>query len=258
MTPLALGFFCACVVVWWAGTGVVMLTGRLERRSVRLWVAALCTLMAAGALWVIAGLPVQPTTWSVGVELLCALTVWGWVETTLYTGVLTGPPGPGLPEEASEWTRFVHAFQANLHHELAIAVAVLATWAASRAAGGSAFAPGAVLALALMHESARLNVLLGVRNLNADLLPGHLAHFRVYFRERTMNWFFPVALGAHAVGAVWLGVLSATAASAGLPAMATGWALLAGLVALGFLEHLALMLPFRPEMLWGWAMGRAG
>jgi putative photosynthetic complex assembly protein 2 len=256
MTTLLI-FFCATVVLWWAGTGVIMLTGRLESRGVRWAVAVLATVMAGGALAVLAGLPAVARPWSVGVELLCALTIWGWVETTLYAGALTGPEGPTLPAGATEWERFAHAFRANLHHELATVVAVLATWGASRLSGGTAFAPGAVLALALMHESARLNVLLGVRNLNADLLPGHLAHFRVYFRERSWNWFFPVALAVHAVGAVWLGAL-ALSAGAAEPAVATGYGLVAGLVALGFLEHLALMLPFRPEVLWGWAMGRVG
>lgn len=253
----ALVFFCATVVTWWLGTGVIMLTGRLEARGVRWAVAFLATAMAAGALAVLAGLPATPRPWSVGVELLCALTIWGWVETTLYTGVLVGPPGPRMPEGAGEWERFTYAFRDNLHHELATVVAVLATWAASRAAGGSAFAPGAVLALALMHESARLNVLLGVRNLNADLLPGHLAHFRVYFRERAMNWFFPVAVGGHAVGVAWLAVLAVSAGGAD-PASATGYGLVGGLVLMGLLEHVALMTPFRPEVLWGWAMGRAG
>ena len=45
-----------------------------------------------------------------------------------------------------------------------------------------------------MHQSARLNVFLGVSNLNADFLPEHLAHIRSFFRNAPMNLLFPFSV----------------------------------------------------------------
>ena len=38
-----------------------------------------------------------------------------------------------------------------------------------------------------MRQSAKLNVFLGVRNLNADFLPDHLKYLQTYFVRAPMN-----------------------------------------------------------------------
>lgn len=251
MTLAVVAFLGAAAFAWWLGTGALLLAGRWRGRSARWSVVVAATLVLAGAAAVLAT-PRETTVVWVGVEFLCALAIWGWVEATFYAGVLTGPGQEPLDPAAGEWARFTHALRANLYHELAIVLAIGVTWLASARSGASpGFAPWAVAALAVMHESARLNVLLGVRNLNIDLLPEHLAHFRAYFRLRNWNAFYPWALVGHGAAAVSLGLAAAGAADSTGRA---GLTLMAGLVTLGLLEHAALMLPFRPESLWGWAI----
>ncbi len=251
MTLVGAGFLAAAVVVWWLGTGALLLVARWRGARARWGVALLVTLLMGGALLALSRLS-GSTPSSVGLEFLYALVVWAWVEATFYTGVLTGPRLAPLRVDASEWTRFVHAFTANLYHEIAIVAAIgLTWWATTGIPDGAAFAPWAVAVLAAMHESARLNVLLGVRNLNVELLPEHLARFRAYFRLRRWNAFYPFAVVAHAVAAVML-IVAAMGSDNG--AAATGLGLMSGLVTLGLLEHAALMLPFRPESIWGWAI----
>ncbi|WP_163591818.1 DUF3623 family protein, partial [Klebsiella pneumoniae] len=46
----------------------------------------------------------------------------------------------------------------------------------------------------LMRLSAKLNVFLGVRNLNEQFLPEHLRYMHSYFRQRSSNALFPVSV----------------------------------------------------------------
>ena len=55
-----------------------------------------------------------------------------------------------------------------------------------------------------MHQSARLNVFLGVSNLNAEFLPEHLAHIRSFFRSAPMNLLFPFSVTLSTICAVLL------------------------------------------------------
>ena len=77
---------------------------------------------------------------------------------------------------------FVYAVQTCLWHELAIVVAAVAivwlTWGGANQVGAWTF-----LMLLGMKLSAKLNVFLGVRNLNEEFLPEHLSFLKSYLAE---------------------------------------------------------------------------
>ena len=140
---------------------------------------------------------------------------------------------------------------AVLYHELAIlmgAVAVVAvTWGQANQVGTWTF-----LVLWGLRLSAKLNLFLGVRNLNEDWIPEHLDFVKSFLTRRPMNFLFPISITLATVGAVHL-VQSAMAEEASA-FETTGFALLAMLLALAILEHWLLVLPIDADVLWAWGL----
>jgi len=102
-----------------------------------------------------------------------------------------------------------------------------------------------------MHESARLNVFLGVRNVNAQFLPPHLAYLKSFLRTRPMNLLFPLSV---TVSTVICSVLATEAAIATEPFRQAGFTFLATMMALAILEHWFLVLPVPAEAMWNWSL----
>ncbi len=55
-----------------------------------------------------------------------------------------------------------------------------------------------------MHQSAKLNVFLGVRNLNEEFLPDHLQFLKSFLTKRPMNLRFPISVTLSTVVAALL------------------------------------------------------
>ena len=231
------------LLAWWAGTGAVFLCGRLSRTGRRVAFA----LTTAGLVPLFLALPaISHGNSATGIvwALLAGFGVWAWVELSFYTGFIVGPTRALPPEGASLKVRFEHAFRACLWHELVIPLLALGILALSP--GPNRWALGIYLVFWVLHEAARLNVLVGVPHPFRELLPEHLAHLQPYLRPAPAKRFLDVTLVAHfaalAVGgwAFWI--------AAG-PAR-FGWAAVIALVSLGVLEHGVLKFPVKLERLW--------
>jgi putative photosynthetic complex assembly protein 2 len=181
-----------------------------------------------------------------------ALVVWCWHEMSFLMGFVTGPRRLPSPPESTALQRFGHAVQTVLWHELAIllsAVLVIAlTWNGTNQIGTWTFT-----ILWLMRVSAKLNVYLGVPNLNEEFLPEHLHYLRFFLTKKPMNAIFPLSITASTVVATCL-VLAAAAEDAGRFEV-TGFTFLGVLMALAILEHWFLVLPLPDAALWSWALG---
>jgi putative photosynthetic complex assembly protein 2 len=138
----------------------------------------------------------------------------------------------------------------SLYHELAVlsavAFLVLISWGEPNQIGTWTF-----VVLWLMRWSAKLNLFLGVPNLN-DWLPDHLAYLKTYMPKRSMNLLFPISVTLPTV-IVTLLVVQALGTDASSFAV-VGLILVATLLALGILEHWFLVLPLPDEALWAWAL----
>ena len=142
-----------------------------------------------------------------------------------------------------------------IHHELAIAATAIVlaalTWGRPNQT-----APLTFLLLFGLRLSAKFNLFLGVPNLSDEVFPAHLAYLKSYFRVRRMNALFPFSVlggGALAIGA-WAAAEAAPVDS-GAAATAT---LIAGLAALGVVEHLFLVLPLKDSAMFRWATSNKG
>lgn len=236
--------------VWWFSTGAVIYLDGLPRRTFR-WSLLGATALLALALYGLAVSSADATATGAYVAFVSGLMIWGWHEMSFLMGFVTGPRQEPCKEGCGGWRHVGHAIQTILYHELAIlvtAVAIVAlTWGGANQVGTWTF-----MILWIMRLSAKLNVFLGVPNLAEEFLPEHLHYLKSFFTRRPMNLLFPVSITLSTIGVLLL-VQAAAAADAG-PFAATGFTLLATLLALAILEHWFLVLPLPDAALWRWAL----
>ncbi|CAN5756592.1 putative photosynthetic complex assembly protein PuhE [soil metagenome] len=236
--------------IWWFSTGVILYLDGLPAWTFK-W-----TMLGATAFLLLAFLGLCVTardtrTTGAYLSFTCALMIWAWQEVAFLLGYVTGARRQACPPEARGWRRTGFAIQAVLHHELALVVlgacVTIATWNAPNQTGFWTF-----MVLWIMRQSAKLNVFLGVRNLNESFLPVHLKYLQTYFTRKAMNPLFPlsVLIGSAVAWSLW-----DQATATGIAAFeATSLTFAATLLTLAVLEHWFLVLPLPSEALWAWGM----
>ncbi|MBK1670840.1 hypothetical protein CKO28_22745 [Rhodovibrio sodomensis] len=237
--------------LWWFSTGAVIYLDGLPTRTFK-WSMLGATAVAAAALYGIGATADDTSLAAAYCAFACGLLAWGWVEISFYTGYVTGPRTHPCPEGCRGWKHFGHAIMTSLWHELAIlaGVAIVAalTWGDPNQIGLWTF-----VVLWWMHQSAKLNVFLGVRNVTEEFVPEHLTFLRSFLTKRSsMNLLFPVSVTVSTVVCVYL--VDAAIAPGASTFEAAGYSFLATLMALAILEHWFLMLPLPAQKLWGWGL----
>ncbi len=235
---------------WWFSTGAILWLDGLPRATFK-WSMAGISVLAAGGFWLLWSSAGGTDTHDAYVAFCGALGAWAWLEASFYLGFVTGIQAHRCPHGCSGWRHFGHALKANLWHELAIvaflAVIAAIAWDAPNRTGLYTF-----FILWWMHESARLNVFLGVRNLNEHFVPEHLEFLKGFMRRADMNLLFPVSVTVSTAVCVLLG---AAAAAAETDFERTSLVFLTAIMALAIIEHWFLMLPLPFEALWNWSLG---
>ncbi|MBX9745319.1 MAG: DUF3623 domain-containing protein, partial [Hyphomonadaceae bacterium] len=183
-----------------------------------------------------------------------AIAVWGWHEMSFLMGFITGPRHLPLPAGTTGWRRFSLATATIIHHELALALTAAAlvalTWGQPNQIGTLTF-----LVLWGLRLSAKFNLFLGAPYRAEEMLPPHLTHLKSYFRDRRMNFLFPLSMAGGVALAFILGI-SAFAPDA-TAFTQTGLSLVLALTVLGVIEHVFLFVPPPNALLWGWAGAKA-
>ncbi|MBZ8139129.1 photosynthetic complex assembly protein 2 [Rubrivivax gelatinosus] len=238
------------VFVWWFSTGLILLLDGLPRNTFR-WSLVISSALAITAFAALMHTAGKTTPADAYCAFTCALLVWGWHELAFLTGWITGPRKTATPAGASGWTRFVHAIQAILWHEIAIisvGIAIVAvTWGEPNQVGTWTY-----LVLWSMRTSAKLNLFLGVRNLSEEFLPEHLKYLVSFFRRRAMNLLFPISVTVPTIVAALM--VQEALAPATSPALHAGLLLVATMLGMAVIEHWMMVLPLPVAALWRWAL----
>lgn len=235
------------VFVWWFSTVAILYLDGLPRRTFA-WTLAAATALGFASLGAVIKLAEVSSTIAVYASFTGGLFIWAWLEVGFYTGFLTGPRKVA-EDGTSGWRHFVHATETTIYHELvslgAAGLLIAATWDQPNQVGCWTF-----MALWVMQVSAKLNVFLGVRNLNEEFLPEHLKFLKSYLTQKPMNSLFPVSVTVSTVVAVLL--VDQAMQSSGTMAVASSF--LATMVVLAVLEHWLLVLPLPTAALWSWGL----
>ena len=240
------------LLMWFIGTGAVVWLDSRPASTFRtsLMLAGLVAIAALGLVWAKAG---DASAGGAYVGFGAAIVIWGWHEMSFLMGHVAGPNRAECPPGATGWARFRAATATVIHHELAIAATAILLFALTWRAPNQA-APLTFLLLFVLRLSAKFNLYLGVPNLSDEVFPAHLAYLKSYFRKRAGNALLPVSLIGSGGLAIWAWtVAEAAPLRSGVGVTAS---LLAGLSALGMIEHLFLVLPLRDAKMWHWASAR--
>jgi putative photosynthetic complex assembly protein 2 len=236
--------------VWWFSTGAIIFLDQLPVRTFKYSIAGATAVLVA-SFWGMAASASDASIRGAYCAFSCGLLAWGWQEITFYMGFVTGTRKAPCPEGCSGWKHFVHAIQTSLWHELAIigaaGIAVAVTWHQPNKVGLWTF-----MVLWWMHQSAKLNVFLGVRNLNEEFLPDHLGFLKSFLKKKPMNLLFPFSITISSVICV---IMWERASAPGASAFsAVGGTFIATMMALAILEHWFLVLPLPAAKLWNWGL----
>jgi putative photosynthetic complex assembly protein 2 len=235
--------------VWWFSTGAILMLVSLALRH-DLWLKTGAALLFCLALAGVAASSRVDSIAGAYCVFTCAILLWGAVELSLLAGWITGPRPEPCPAGCETLERVGYALQAIAYHELALITT------AGLVFGVTTDAPNQLgwwtfIALLALRQSAKVNLFLGVRTLNDELLPAEVGFLRSYFARKPMNALFPwLATGATATAAGL--AIAANLATTGVDELS--FALLAVLVALGALEHWFMVLPVSVTDLWRWSV----
>jgi putative photosynthetic complex assembly protein 2 len=235
--------------VWWFSTGVIIYLDGLPRETFKFSMVGASVVFFI-ALWELGVTSHQTDVHGAYMAFFWGVFAWGWQEISFYMGYVTGTRKDPCPEGCSGWKHFLHAIQTSLWHELAIiasaTIVVAATWHAPNRIGMWTF-----MVLWWMHQSAKLNVFLGVRNLNEEFLPEHLTFLKSFLTKKPMNLLFPVSI---TVSTAICAVMVQNAAAATTPFARSGATFIATMMALAIIEHWFLVVPLPAQKLWSWGL----
>jgi putative photosynthetic complex assembly protein 2 len=232
---------------WWFSTVAILYLDGLPKRTFG-WTISGATALAAGSLYAVWRSLDDVSDVAAYAGFTGGLLLWAWLEVGFYTGLLTGPRN--IPADAKTgWGHFVQATQTTIYHELAsLGLALLLaglSWGHANQVGCWTF-----VILWAMQISAKLNVFLGVRNLNEEFLPEHLQYLNSYLARKPMNLLFPVSVTLSTLGVVLL----AQRAIDGEGFQAITASFLCAMTVLAVLEHWLLVLPLPTAALWSWGL----
>ncbi len=247
MTEFALPLLFA-TVLWFVATGFVLWLDKLPSHTwpVSITLASVASGFAMGGIIATAE---ETSAWAAYVAFACALVLWGWHELSFLMGFVTGPNRNPCPPDARGWRRFRLAAATLIYHEVAMFVCLLvmaaATWGKPNQTATLTF-----LLLFVMRLSAKFNIFAGVPHLSTEMMPYHMRYLASYFRIAPPRWIFILSVSGIAVLAAWLADLALSSRGG----IATGYALAFALVALAFLEHGFLVVPWQDTAIFRWAM----
>jgi len=126
---------------------------------------------------------------------------WTAIITLFFEGWVVGPPVSSLGDATRGWTGAWAAIRATWHWE-AMAVAMVAAVAWSVRGGRNRLALWTLLLFWGAHQSAKLNLFVGVVNSGSEIFPSYLEHLVRYFgppRNGALIWITIAVYAAVAV-----------------------------------------------------------
>jgi putative photosynthetic complex assembly protein 2 len=242
----------SALFLWWFSTGLILYLNHLQPNTYR-WSMSLASVVMGLCLLGMRSGADDVSTLGAFIAFAQALAVWAWIEMSYFTGLITGPRKQPCPADLRGWPRFILAVQTSLYHELLVIAMGLfifvLTWDLP-----NHIAIGTFATLWFMRWSAKLNLFLGVPNVNAEWFPAHLRFLTTYMRRRSMNLFFPFSV---TIATALVTVLVALSIDPVADFKHSGYVLIASLMALAVLEHWFMVLPLRDSALWDWALRAA-
>ncbi len=236
--------------IWWFSTGAVIYLNNLPKHTYK-WSFLGATFVLVASIYGLIVTSQSDTVASAYLSFTFGLLAWAWTQFTFYTGLITGPRTTPCPSSCKGSRHFWHAVETSMYHEITAALLGVVI-CFSTMSGKNHVGSWTYTIIWLMHSSAKINAVLGVRNLNDHFFPEQLRYLSSFLKKRPMNLLFPVSI---TVSTVAIAVLVHKAmALQNDPFELLAFTFYIVILALGILEHWFLVLPIPAEALWNWSV----
>ena len=236
--------------IWWFSTGAVIYLNNLPKYTYK-WSFLGVTFVLVASIYGLTVTSQSDTLLSAYLSFTFGLLAWAWTQFTFYTGMITGPRTTACPSSCKGSRHFWHAVETSMYHEITAALLGVVI-CFSTMYGKNHVGSWTYTIIWLMHSSAKINAVLGVRNLNDHFFPEQLRYLSSFLKRRPMNLLFPVSI---TVSTVAIAVLVHKAMEIqNDPFELLAFTFYIVILALGLLEHWFLVLPIPAEALWNWSV----
>jgi putative photosynthetic complex assembly protein 2 len=237
------------VIFWWGATAaIIFLNFQSELRPMLFWTSFS---LAAASFWLLWRQRNDETVRGAYIGFTGGTLIWAFVECSFYTGYIVGPRVRPIFRIGPSWASFLGAIHQSLYHELLVlGLAAAISFVAYRSK--NKFGLYTFLVLWLMHQSTKINVFLGVVNINKQFVPDTVEQITQYMTIASMNWAFPFSITICTIVAYRILSRVHTATSRFVK---VGFVLVGVMSILGLLEHWLLVLPL-DKTLWDIAIHR--
>jgi len=242
------------VFVWWFLTGlllyIVKKVDQINKNAHQITTVIFLPLLFCGCFLYWQALS-SVTLASVYSSFFGSLLIWAWFELAFLTGFLIGPVKKICPPNMPNKDRFIHAWQNVAYSELILLGALLSITVISvNADNGVGLWTFWILFCARI--CAKLNLFLGVPNVNSEFLPSPVKHLASYFKVGNTSWFFPLSISIISFALFfWVDRIFSIESD---NVLAVGYTLLASLTALALVEHWFMVVSVRDAELWKWML----
>ena len=183
-----------------------------------------------------------------------SLSIWAWFELAFLLGLMNGPNKEYYKKSSSKKDRFYQAWSAIAYSELILFTSLLVmTFLSFGAENKVGLWTYGILYCA--RVCAKLNLFLGVPNINSDFLPIPVKHLSSYFKVGNTSWFFPISITLISFCLFfWVDRICAPGIN---NTAVVGYTLLASLTALALVEHWFMVVSVKDAELWRWMLPKA-
>ncbi len=235
--------------IWWFSTGAVIYLNNLPRYTYK-WSFLGVTAVLVASIYGLTQTSQSDTIVSAYLSFTFGLLAWAWTQFTFFTGIITGPRTTACPSSCKGARHFWHAVETSMYHEITAALLGVVI-CFSTMYGKNHVGSWTYTIIWLMHSSAKINAVLGVRNLNDHFFPEQLRYLSSFLKRRPMNLLFPISISVSTF-AIAILVHRATLENDSFELLAFTFYIV--ILALGILEHWFLVLPIPAETLWNWSV----
>lgn len=232
------------IVFWWLSTAAIIYFNFQPDYRATVFGVALALMLAA--IYALYAHRQSETIMSAFVTFTAGSIIWAFVEVSFYTGYIVGPQVRPIFTVGPSVIGFFQAIHRSLYHEALVlglvALALLLSIGAKNKFGVYAF-----LMYWFMHQSAKLNIFLGVANTGREFVPDTVADMTQYMTIAHMNWLFPFSI---TFCTLLVAKLLRKTGEATEPAWRrVGFSIIGTMALMALLEHWLLVLPLN-QSLW--------
>lgn len=232
------------VVFWWLSTAAIIYFNFQPHYRAVVFGVALALML--GAIYALYAHRQSETVMSAFLTFTAGSIIWAFVEVSFYTGYIVGPQVRPIFTVGPSVIGFFQAIHRSLYHE-GLVLGLVALMTLLSIGAKNKFGVYTFLMYWFMHQSAKLNIFLGVANTGREFVPDTVADMTQYMTIAHMNWLFPFSITFCTLLVAKL--LKKTGETQEPAWRRVGFSIIGTMALMALLEHWLLVLPLN-QSLW--------